>query len=82
MSRGDWEEGKYFAVWLNSAQKQTFMDKIFVVERELCKATHTQLGYTVYLVGVSRNIELATMWLNKWIRRIVQHPVKPTCTLL
>ena len=32
---------KYFAVWLNSAQKQIFTDKIFVVERarELCKAT-------------------------------------------
>ena len=27
---------KYFAVWLNSAQKQIFTDKIFVVERELC----------------------------------------------
>ena len=27
---------KYFAVWLNSAQKQIFMDKIFMVERELC----------------------------------------------
>ena len=26
---------KYFAVWLNSAQKQIFTDKIFVVEREL-----------------------------------------------
>ena len=25
---------KYFAVWLNSAQKQFFADKIFVVERE------------------------------------------------
>ena len=25
---------KYFAVWLNSAQKQNFADKIFVVERE------------------------------------------------
>ena len=36
---------KYFAVWLNSAQKQIFTDKIFVVERarELCKATPTQL---------------------------------------
>ena len=27
---------KYFAVWLNSAQKQIFTDKIFVVKRELC----------------------------------------------
>ena len=27
---------KYFAVWLNSAQKQIFTDKIFVVEREIC----------------------------------------------
>ena len=34
---------KYFAVWLNSAQKQIFTDKIFVIERELCKATPTQL---------------------------------------
>ena len=34
---------KYFADWLNSAQKQIFTDKIFVVERELCKATPTQL---------------------------------------
>ena len=34
---------KYFADWLNSAQKQIFMDKIFVVGRELCKVTPTQL---------------------------------------
>ena len=34
---------KYVAVWLNSAQKQIFTDKIFVVECELCKATPTQL---------------------------------------
>ena len=27
---------KYFAVRLNSAQKQIFTDKFFVVERELC----------------------------------------------
>ena len=27
---------KYFAVWLNSAQKQIFTDKIFVVEHESC----------------------------------------------
>ena len=33
----------YFAVWLNSAQKQLFTDKIFMVKRELCKATPTQL---------------------------------------
>ena len=33
----------YFAVWLNSAQKQLFTDKIFMVEHELCKATPTQL---------------------------------------
>ena len=31
---------KYFAVWLNSAQKQIFADKIFVVERESRKV-HT-----------------------------------------
>ena len=32
---------KYFAVWLNSAQKQIFTDKNFA--RELCKATPTTL---------------------------------------
>ena len=31
---------KYFVVWLNSAQKQIFADKIFVVERESRKV-HT-----------------------------------------
>ena len=31
---------KYFVVWLNSAHKQNFADKIFVVERESCKV-HT-----------------------------------------
>ena len=32
---------KYFAVWLNSTQKQIFTDKIFVVERELYMLSHT-----------------------------------------
>ena len=31
---------KYIAVWLNSAQKQVFMDKIFMVKRESRKV-HT-----------------------------------------
>ena len=33
---------KYFAVWLNSVQKQIFVDKIFVVERESRKV-HTYI---------------------------------------
>ena len=32
----------YFVVWLNSAQKQTFADKIFVVERESRKVWYNK----------------------------------------
>ena len=45
---------KYFVVWLNSAQKQSFTDKIFVVECESCTYmyivvyTKTFTGYRLH----------------------------------
>ena len=45
---------KYFVVWLNSAQKQIFADKIFVVERESRKV-HTYVYRIQQVLNFSRD---------------------------
>ena len=42
---------KYFVVWLSSAQKQIFADKIFVVERESVKCIRTYTTSIKFFAG-------------------------------